>query len=160
MNSSSEALRPATCSRDPEILCHAKAYRKNNKEKIAMQFYSKSTTQNLPVFYMDNAKHHFKNATTFWKRKRDKNYIKLLHTTYHPLRIVSKFFKSINRIIQGIFLLIWAIFNKPTYSFPKILRGVGLECLALLINVFNIIFFLLTDVIRGIILGVIFNLIH
>ncbi len=114
--------------------------------------------KNWADFYIESAKNRFKKAKGFWKRKSDKNYIKLLYTTYHPVSMASKFFKSIGRIIQGIFLLIWAVFNNPTISFPKILGGIGLESLALLINIFNVFLFFFPDII-GIIGGIIFNLI-
>lgn len=81
------------------------------------------------------------------------------HSTYHPVRMASKFFKSIGRITKGIFLLIGTLFNKPKISFPKILGGIVLEICALLINIFNVFFFLIPDIIKGIILGIIFNLI-
>ena len=115
--------------------------------------------QNWADFYRECAKNHFIKAKGFWKRKRNESYINLLHTTYHPVRMFSKFFKSIGRIAKGIFLLIRALFNTPRISFPKVLGGMSLEILALLINIFNVLFFLIPDIIRGIILGIIFNLI-
>ncbi len=114
--------------------------------------------QNWAVLYLESAKNRLSRAKGFWKRIRNESYIKLLFT-YHPGAMGYQFFKSLGRIIKGIVLLFWAFFNKPTVTLPQVLAGVGLEVLALLINVFNVFFMWLPDIIRGVILGIVFNII-
>jgi len=108
--------------------------------------------------YLEQAKNRLERAKGFWKRTRQESYTKLLFA-YHPVRMGYHLIKSIGRIIQGVFLLLWSIFNKPATTFFQVFGGLGLEILALLLNIFNVVFIWLPDIIRGIILGFILNII-